>query len=91
MLRWRTPAGIYGMFPRERFGDFIGCGAACLDRYLELAAAEAPVTDPARLAEIGAAHAQFVSDIRTQDKAQGMIAKMIGAEKARRIFWEVTT
>jgi hypothetical protein len=35
--------------------------------------------------------AQFVSDIRTQDKAQGMMAKMIGAEKARRIFWEITT
>jgi hypothetical protein len=91
MLRWRTPAGVYGMFPKARGGDFIACGMDYLGAYLELAARQQPVTDPTRLAEIAAAHAQFVSDIRTQDKAQGMIARMIGAEKARRIFWEVTT
>lgn len=91
MLRWRTPAGIYGMFPKERFGDFIRCGLDYLDLYLDGALAATPVTDPGRLAEVHAAQAQFVSDIRTQDKAQGMMAKMIGAETARRIFYEVTT
>ena len=45
----------------------------------------------ANLLTISEAQAQFVSDIRTQDKAQGMMARMIGAEKARRIFYEVTT
>jgi hypothetical protein len=91
MLKWRTPAGIYGMFPRERFGGFMGCALAYLDIYLDLARAAEPASDPARLAEIARMQAQFVSDIRTQDKAQGMMAKMIGAEKARRIFWEITT
>ncbi len=91
MLRWRTPAGIYGMFPKERMGDFLRCGTAYLDHYLALAAAAEPVTDTARLVEIRTAHDQFVSDIRTQDKAQSMIAKMIGADKARRIFYEITT
>ncbi|MBM4196335.1 MAG: hypothetical protein FJ197_04440 [Gammaproteobacteria bacterium] len=91
MLRWRTPAGIYGMFPKERYGDFIRCGLDYLDLYLDRALQAAPVTEPERLAEVRATQAQFVSDIRTQDKAQGMIAKMIGAEKARRIFYEVTT
>ncbi len=50
-----------------------------------------PVTDPERLAGVRAFHDRWVDDIRTQDKAQGMIAKMIGAKTARRIFYEVTT
>lgn len=91
MLRWRTPAGIYGMFPRDRFADFIACGTAYLDHYLEQAALAPVVTDPAQLAAIQSVHARFVGDIRTQDKAQGMMAKMIGAQTARRIFYEVTT
>lgn len=91
MLKWRTPAGIYGMFPKERAGDFIGCALDYLDIYLDLARRNAPTTDSTRLQQIDAAQAQFVSDIRTQDKAQGMIARMIGADKARRIFYEVTT
>lgn len=91
MLKWRTPAGIYGLYPKERFGDFVRCGFDYLDQYLKLAAAAPVVTDPNRLAAIRQAQDQFVSDIRTQDKAQGMMAKMIGAETARRIFYEVTT
>lgn len=91
MLKWRTPAGIYGMFMKDRFDDFMNCGFGYLDRYLDMAAASERVTDPARLAAIQASQAQFVSDIRTQDKAQGMMAKMIGRETARRIFHEVTT
>lgn len=91
MLKWRTPAGIYGMLPKERFDDFMSCGLDYLRIYLDLLARSEAVQDPARLALISEAQAQFVSDIRTQDKAQGMMAKMIGAEKARRIFHEVTT
>jgi hypothetical protein len=47
--------------------------------------------DPAGLARIEKFQSQFVEDIRTQDKAQGMMAKMIGKDIARRIFYEVTT
>ena len=89
--KWRTPAGIYGMYPRERLGDILGCGLDYLRIYLEHAKQCAPVTDPAALREMAERQAQFVDDIRTQDRAQGMIAGMIGAEKARRIFYEVTT
>lgn len=91
MQKWRTPAGIYGMFPKERFDSFMRCGLDYLDIYLDLASRTEPVEDPARLAEISRYQTQFVDDIRTQDKAQGMMAKMIGKETARRIFYEVTT
>lgn len=91
MLKWRTPAGIYAMLPKDRFDDFMGCGLDYLRIYLDLVARGEAVQDPVRLARISEAQAQFVSDIRTQDKAQGMMARMIGAETARRIFYEVTT
>jgi hypothetical protein len=91
MVKWRTPAGIYGMLPKERFPDFMNCGLDYLRVYLDLLARSEAEQDAARLALISEAQAQFVSDIRTQDKAQGMMAKMIGAEKARRIVYEVTT
>jgi len=91
MLKWRTPAGIYGMFPRNRFDSFMRCGTEYLDIYLKLARSAEPVRDPERLARIRAAQGKFIDDIRTQDKAQGMMAKMIGKETARRIFYEVTT
>ena len=91
MQKWRTPAGIYGMFPKDRFDPFMRCGLEYLDIYLDLARQSEPVQDPERLAAIEKFQAQFVDDIRTQDKAQGMMAKMIGRDTARRIFYEVTT
>ena len=47
--------------------------------------------NPERLQQIAAFQDKWVDDIRTQDKAQGMIAKMIGSKTAKRIFYEVTT
>jgi hypothetical protein len=91
MLKYRQPCSIYGMFPRERFEDFSNCALDYLNHYLETAAQAEPTTDRARLGRIAAFHEQFVEDIRTQDKAQGMIARMIGKDKARRIFYEITT
>jgi hypothetical protein len=91
MQKWRTPAGIYGMYPKDRFDDFMRCGGEYLDAYLDRAMTSVPITDPDRLTAIQAMHAQFVSDIRTQDKAQSMMARMIGKDTARRIFYEVTT
>ncbi len=91
MQKWRTPAGIYGMFPRDRFDSFMRCGTEYLDIYLKLARDAEPVRDTDRLARIQTAQAQFIEDIRTQDKAQGMMAKLIGKETAKRIFYEVTT
>ena len=67
------------------------CAHDFLDSYLANAAAAEPVSDPRRLERIERFHARFVDDIRTQDKAQGMMAKMIGKDTARRIFYEITT
>jgi hypothetical protein len=91
MKKYRQACTIYGMFPKERFEDLSNCAFDYLDHYLHIAAEAERVTDQARLERISAFHDQFIEDIRTQDKAQGMIAKMIGKDKARRIFYEITT
>ena len=91
MKRYRNPCTIYGMFPQERLDDLTDCAFGYLDAYLQQATSAEKLGDPDRLERIRRFHEQFKDDIRTQDKAQGMIAKMIGADKARRIFYEVTT
>ncbi len=91
MLKYKTDCSIYGMFARDRLEDLENCAHDYLGHYLKLAREAGEVTDPARLERIRQFHTGFVEDIRTQDKAQGMMAKMIGKEKARRIFYEITT
>ncbi len=91
MKKYRNPCTIYGMFPQERLDDLTDCAFGYLDAYLQQVTSAERVRDPDRLEQINRFHEQFKEDIRTQDKAQGMIAKMIGADKARRIFYEITT
>ena len=91
MRKYRRDCTIMGMFGQDRYDDIYRCAMDYLDYYIDQVAASSPETDPDRLATIRAFHAQFVDDIRTQDKAQGMISKMIGKDKARRIFYEITT
>ena len=91
MKKYRQPPTIMGMYTKDRLDDVSGCAHDYLAHYLHFASQAEVETDPERLARIAAFHDQFREDIRTQDKAQGMIAKMIGKEKARRIFYEITT
>jgi hypothetical protein len=91
MKKYRHEATIYGLFSLERLQDLSDCCFDYLEYYRDQVKTAVPETDPDRLAVIEAFHDQWVDDIRTQDKAQGMMAKMIGAKTARRIFYEVTT
>ena len=91
MQKFQNECSIYGLFPRERYEDIADCAIRYAEAYMQQVAAAEVETDPERLAQLKAFQDQFVEDIRTQDKAQGMIAKMIGKKTARRIFYEVTT
>ena len=91
MKKYRNSSTIYGLFPKERLEDVSNCCFAYLDLYMNKVSQAKPVSDSERLQKIINFHDEWVDDIRTQDKAQSMIAKMIGAKKARRIFYEVTT
>jgi hypothetical protein len=91
MKKYRNACTIYGMFSGEQLDDLTGCMFEYLEAYLQNVADARPVADREQRAKIAAFHDQFKEDIRTQDKAQGMIARMIGADTARRIFYEITT
>ncbi len=91
MIKYRNNCSIYGLFPIDRLNDISDCCFAYLEYFLENVQSAIPVTDLGRLQVISRFNDQWISDIRTQDKAQGMMAKMIGAKTARRIFYEVTT
>jgi hypothetical protein len=91
MKKYRNGSTVYGLFMRDRLDDLSNCAFEYLDYYMSQVAESQPVSDPGRIEHITGFHAQWVNDIRTQDKAQGMIARIIGKDKARRIFYEVTT
>ncbi len=91
MKKYRNDSTIYGMFTRDRFDDLAVCARRYLSYYLTRLKATQPEKDPRRLARIETFHAGFIDDIRTQDKAQAMTARMIGKNTAKRIFYEVTT
>jgi len=91
MAKNRNEATIYGLFPADRYEDIVNCAIRYADAYMKAVEATGVETDPAKLQQLKAFQDEFVSDIRTQDKAQGMIAKMIGKKTAKRIFYEVTT
>jgi hypothetical protein len=91
MKKYRNECTIYGMFMQHRFDDLKSCAMDYLGYYLDQVMQATPTENPERLVQMQDFQDQFVDDIRTQDKAQGMISKMIGKEKARRIFYEITT
>ncbi len=91
MKKYRNDCTIYGLFPRERYEEIAECAERYAKYYMELVEQTTAETDPEKLQQLEAFQDQFVDDIRTQDKAQGMIAKMIGKKTAHRIFYEVTT
>lgn len=91
MKKYRNDCTIYGLFPKERLQDISDCCFAYLDLYMQRVSNSVPELNAGRLDRISDFHQQWIQDIRTQDKAQGMMAKMIGAKTAHRIFYEVTT
>jgi hypothetical protein len=91
MQKYRNDCTIYGLFPKDRSDDLNECCFRFLDLYMTKVAEAKPETNPERLQKIQAFHEQWIEDIRTQDKAQSMMAKIIGKKTAKRIFYEVTT
>lgn len=91
MKKYRHNSTIYGLFPKEQTESLSDFMFECLDAYAQRLAEAPYAEDSARLQTLRDFHAGWIDDIRTQDKAQGMISKFIGKTKARRIFHEVST
>ncbi len=89
--KYRTPATIFGVFPKDQLKPLTGCGLAFLETYLLRAMVATKVEAPDRLVQIASFHQQFKEDIRNKDRGRGVLAKLTDEETARRIFYEVAT
>jgi len=91
METYRTRATIYADPELARLDELKACVREYFAQYLKILTAAEEVADPARLAGITRFHDTFKNDLITKDRSQIMLGKVIGREKAGRIFREVLT
>jgi hypothetical protein len=91
MEGYRNDSTVYGMYRRDMSQALATLAFGYLDDYLAAARRTSLLRSETDCLAISAMHERFVADIRTQDKAQAMMGRMIGRDVARRIFYEVTT
>lgn len=89
MQAYNNPITIYAMPERGFLDELQACVRAYLDVYAALLSQAQPVEDAAYRERIEAFHAAYVRDLTTKDRSQVMLAKIIGKQKAARIFTEV--
>jgi hypothetical protein len=89
MLRYKTPYTVYSMPDRARVRDIKACVSAYLEVYLDILAGAARIDDPRYRARIEQEQKNYINDLLTKDNSQKMLAKILGAQKTRRIFHEV--
>jgi hypothetical protein len=87
----RTACTIY-TDPAPGFLDELkACVKDYFGLYLPMLTTAEKINDPHRLAAIERFHDRFVDDVLTKDRSQIMLGKVIGKEKAGRLFREVLT
>jgi hypothetical protein len=91
MEAYRSGATLYVDPEPASLDRLKACVREYCEQYFSFLAAAEEVTDPARVAEISRFHAAFKNDLITKDRSQIMLGKVIGKEKAGRIFREVLT
>ncbi len=89
MEAYRSGATIYADPETSRLPELQACVREYFSEYLKMLTAAEAVTDHGRLAEIKGFYDRFKSDLITKDRSQIMLGKVIGKQKAGRIFREV--
>jgi hypothetical protein len=91
MQVYRTAATIYTDPAPGFLGELLACVKDYFKVYLPMLTAAERLIDPQKLAAVERFHAGFINDVLTKDRSQIMLGKVIGKEKAGRIFREVLT
>lgn len=89
MQVYNNPCSIYTMPERSFLDELTRCVIEYIGVYAELLAAARPLEDAGCRTAVEAFHAAYVRDLTTKDRSQQMLAKIIGKQKAARIFNEV--
>ena len=91
MQFYRTACTIY-TDPAPGFLDELkACVKDYCGMYLSLLSAAEKITDPQKAEAVARYHDRYADDVLTRDRSQIMLGKVIGKEKAGRLFREVLT
>ena len=91
MEAYRHGATLYVDPEPARLDDLMACVREYTSQYLNILARAEAIADPDRAAAVSSYHAAFKNDLVTKDRSQIMLGKVIGKQKAGRIFREVLT
>ena len=91
MKPYHTHYTIYTFPPTSYLPELKKCAFAYLEFYLNLFERAAIITDPAHVSRLEEARRNYVSALLSNDNSQKMLGKIIGRERARRLFREVVT
>jgi len=91
MQVYRSQCTLYSDPAPAFLADLKACVQDYVGLYLPMAAAAQKIADQRTADAVARFHAQFVNDVLTKDRSQIMLGKVIGKEKAGRIFREVLT
>jgi phytochromobilin:ferredoxin oxidoreductase len=89
MLRYKTSCTIYSMPDRSRVEEIKACVLDYLAVYLGIAGTAVKIVDAAYRSRIEQEQNVYINELLTKDNSQKMLAKILGAQKTRRIFHEV--
>jgi hypothetical protein len=89
MQDYNTACTVYVDPEPARLEDLKACVREYFTLYLQLLVKAEKISDPGRIAAAERFHETYKNDLVTKDRSQIMLGKVIGREKAGRIFREV--
>lgn len=89
MQVYRNPCTIYSMPDRSCLDELKTCVHEYLGVYLELLSGAEKINDPDYCRQVEDFHRVYRNDLVTKDRSQIMLGKIMGKQKAGRIFNEV--
>lgn len=91
MKPYHTSYTIYTFPPTSYLPELKKCAFAYLELYLDLFTSAETITDTEYAARVEEAQRGYINDLLSNDNSQKMLGKIIGRERARRLFHEVVT
>jgi 15,16-dihydrobiliverdin:ferredoxin oxidoreductase len=91
MQPYVSPYAVYSLPFKTELPGLKRCALDYLKLYLKLFAHAEEIKDPAYLVTIEKARESYLKDLATYDNSRKMLGKIIGKERANRIFHEAIT
>lgn len=91
MQPYVTPYAVYSLPFKTELPELKRCALDYLRLYLKLFSRAEEIIDPAYLERVEKARKQYLNDLTTYDNSRKMLGKIIGKERANRIFHEAIT